>query len=260
MVFLADDWAYQPAGTRDATKTTSFFDSIQKLITPPKIALPTAPPAPSSGIWDNGNEWVNTGSGGGHWRASDGRVWSDSANSWVEDPSAAIAAVSRVGNSMTPESPNTALLNSLPRDSIDSQFDPQFGAMQQWLNTSNEGRAGSQYDRMGFQGAPSNSDLLGYYGDQQARQQTLSQILGFANKAAGATNFSSPPTYSLPPLDISMNEVAANSRPADTGWGAAGRAAHPDNCWPTSVDAGYSGRYGGHCDRVGQARPRWSRV
>ena len=224
MAFVVDDWLYQPAGTRDTAKTTSFFDSIQKLITPPKITVPTAPPAPSSGIWDNGNEWVNTGGGGGHWRGADGRIWSDSANSWVEDASAAVAAVSRVGNSMSPVSPNTALLNSLPRDSMDSQYDPQFAAWQQWLNTSNAGRAGSQFDRMGFDAPPTNSALLGYYGDQQARQQTLSQILGFADKAAGAVT-PSKPTYSLPPLDISLNEMAANSRPADTGWGTAGRMA-----------------------------------
>ena len=223
MALIWDDYEYAPAGTRDAAKTTSFFDSIQKLITPPKLALPTAPPAPSSGIWDNGNEWVNTPTGG-HWRGADGRIWNDEAG-WVEDPSAAIAAASRVGSSMSPQSPNTALLNSLPRDSIDSQYDPQFAGWQQWLNASSAGRAGSQYDRMGFDAPPTNSALLGYYGDQQARQQTLSQILGFAGKAAGATNFSSPPTYSLPPLDVSLNEVAANSQPADTGWGTAGRAA-----------------------------------
>ena len=209
MVFLADEWEYQPAGTRDTAKTTSFFDSIKALVKRPAVAVASALDSKPANV-SSSLRWVDDPTGRPYYEDQWGNYSYDGGNTWSNSYS------SPANRSLPPD-----LLALPPGGDFE---DPQFGARQQWLNQSNEGRSGSRYDRMGFQEAPTNSALLGYYDDQQARQQTLSQILGFADKAANAIT-PSKPTYSLPPLDISLNEVAANSRPADTGWGAAGRVA-----------------------------------
>jgi len=194
------DEEYQPTGTRAAGKTTSLFDSIKALITPPKIQMPSASSAPDyAPLVKNGNTWVDTAGGGGHWRAPDGLIWSDSANNWVEDPSAALAAVGRVGSRMTP-TPTPAMAQST--------------ALDQWMNTSNAGRVGSQFDQMGFTEAPTNRDLVDRYQGQQATADSLSSILKFAGTASRAAtpwNQRTSGEYSLPGMDTSLN--AMGNRP-----------------------------------------------
>lgn len=212
MAFIFDDYMYEPEGTAAAKKTTSFFDSIQALITPPKFEPLQSEPSgysasPQYAPLDDGagNIWVDTPGGGGHWRAADGRIWSDSANAWVEDPTAAIAAVSGIGNAATPNSPFEGMYSgSTGYGSGDSAFDEMQTQNNQQMDWQSKLNAAVGHNVLEGRSQPWEYLAASDPGAFNSKYGLLSDIYKGAGKVADWANFQSPSQYSLPPLGVNL--------------------------------------------------------
>ena len=107
---------------------------------------PYTPPATDK--W--GNPQVTLADGSTTWTNNIGQLWDSNTQSWVDS-----TAPTALGNYY-------AGAQNAPSWSDISQ------ANAAWLNASNEGRAGSRYDRMGFSEAPTNRELVDYGNYQNA--------------------------------------------------------------------------------------------